>query len=249
MASYLILGCGYTGRVLEQLLLSEGHQVTCTSRSRAGHVRFELEDEDTWAGLPQSVDGTFITLPFKDREIAVKFVSELMPALGKVVFMGTTSAFRVTREHQVVNESSEIDVDNERTRAESELLAAGCLAVYSAGIYGPDRSPLNWIKSGRVTANDRFVNFIHVQDLAQVLYRAMCVGQPGARYIASDGHPMRWAEIIDQLEKLYGIKGKRAEPSRRPSKRIDPNVTLTNLGVSLKHSDVIAGIRADHEGN
>ena len=178
MANYLILGCGYTGRVLEQLLSSAGHQVICTSRSKDGYVRFELEDQGTWGKLPQSVDGTFITLPFKDKEVAAKFVSELLPALGKVVFMGTTSAFRVSREHQVVHESSEIDPDNERNRAESELLAAGCVAVYSAGIYGPDRSPLNWIKSGRVTANDRFVNFIHVQDLAQVLYRAMGAGQP-----------------------------------------------------------------------
>ena len=247
MASYLILGRGYTGKVLEKLLLSRGHQVTCTSRSDPAAVRFVIEDDETWAVLPQNLDGTFITLPFKDRLIASRFAGELLPALGKTVFMGTTSAFRVSREHQVVDEHSEIDPDNARNQAESELLAAGCVGMHSAGIYGPDRSPLNWIKSGRVTANDRFVNFIHVEDLAKVLYGAMRLGKPGARYIASDGRPMRWSDIVHRLEELYGIESKPAQPGRRPSKRIDPTRTLTALGVELTYRDVIEGIRADHE--
>ena len=116
MASYLLLGRGYTGRVLEQLLLSEGHHVTCTARSGAEAIRFVLEDEQTWAALPQFVDGTFITLPFKDRAIAGSFVDGLLLNLGKIVFMGTTSAFLVTQEHQVVDEDTGIDPDNERNR-------------------------------------------------------------------------------------------------------------------------------------
>ena len=246
MASYLVLGRGYTGRVLERLLVSEGHRVTCTARSHPDLLRFVLEDETTWTGLPQKISGTFITFPFINWVSSRRFVNRLLPALGKTVFMGTTSAFLVTEEHQVIRENSEINPDDERNRAEAELLAAGCVGVHSAGIYGPDRSPLDWIQRGRVTVNDRYVNFIHVEDLAQVLFRSMCIGDPGTRYIACDGNPMRWSDIIHQLEDIYGVKSQPEKPGRRPSKRIDPKYTLDALSAELQYPDVIQGIRADY---
>ena len=60
------------------------------------------------------------------------------------------------------------------------------------------------IEDGRVTPSDRYVNFIHVDDLARVLYQAMVAGERDARYIASDGKPMRWSEIINKLGEEYG---------------------------------------------
>ena len=160
--------------------------------------------------------------------------------------MGTTSAFLVQQEHQVVREDSAIDPDVERNRAEHELINAGCVCVHSAGIYGPNRSPINWIQDGRVAPSDRYVNFIHVDDLATVLYRAMLFGDPGARYVASDGRPMTWSDIIDKLETLHGINSHPARAARRSSKRIDPSHTVDALGIEITYPDVIQGIASFH---
>ena len=247
MAKYLILGRGYSGRVLERLLKSHGHQVTCTSRHHIDQLQFNLDDEKTWGILPREIDGTFITLPFKKRVIANRFADQVIPGLGKVVFMGTTSAFLVEKEHQWIRENSDLDPDNDRNAAESELVRAGCICVHSAGIYGPNRSPIDWIEDGRVTPSDRYVNFIHVEDLARVLYQAMALAEPGTRYIASDGSPMTWSEIIANLKNLYGIHSRPPKPVKRASKRIDSRLTVQKLGVDLKFKDVIHGIQSFHE--
>ena len=232
--------------MLDRLLQSDGARVLSTSRSKTGTIHFVLEDERTWSNLPDAVDGTFITLPLNNPRLARAFASQVVSGLGKVVLMGTTSAFRIREDHQVIHEDSELDEDNLRNRAESQLIDAGAIGVHAAGIYGPGRSPLEWIRDGRVTPNDRFVNFIHVNDLARVLVQAMSRGQPGMRYLASDGQPKRWSEIIAQLEDGYGIQSGAAKPSNRPSKRIDPTWSLKTLGVALQYSNVIDGIQAIH---
>lgn len=244
MEKYLILGHGYSGKELEKILLSNGSQVVCTSRQQSGQIHFDLENKDTWGNLPTDVVGTFITMAFNEQETTNAFVETLLPRLGKVVIIGTTSAFQVDQQHQVIDENSTLKKSNHRNQAELELIKAGAICVHSAGIYGPGRSPVNWIQDGRVSANDRLVNLVHVHDLARVLIQAMRIGISGKRYVISDGNPMNWMEIIENLNGLYDINSRNGKPSRRASKRIDPSQTLRRLNIELVYTNVIQGIQS-----
>jgi len=244
VVKYLILGRGYTGKFLDRFLIELGHEVVSTSRSDSGLVNFVLEDHSTWDSLPRDCDGTFFTLAVKDSKLIKRFLSEKASQLGKIVFIGSTSGFLVTEYDQIVTETTALDRNNLRVQAEYEIRLAGGVCVISAGIYGPERSPLRWVKEGRISPNRRFVNFIHVEDLTRILYKAMLSGNSGDIYLASDGQPMRWSEIIRCWGLFPGKTAKGKTPVKRTSKRIDPTTSLKTLNIILKHANVIEGVKS-----
>ena len=225
-----------------------GHEVVSTSRTNPDLIKFELEDRSTWAHLPENNDGTFFAMPVKDSAVVKKFLSKKASQLAKIVFLGSTSAFLVTELDQVVTESTTLDTDNSRVQAENEILRAGGICVISAGIYGPGRSPLRWVREGRIVPNERYVNFIHVEDLAQIMWKAMLSGIPGEKYLASDGQPMRWSDIISIWRKTPGIKDAGKTRSRKLStkisRKVDPTISLRALDIKLKYQNVITGVKS-----
>jgi nucleoside-diphosphate-sugar epimerase len=180
------------------------------------------------------------------------FLSEAAAQLGRIICIGSTSEFAVTEHDQVVTENTVLDRKNARVQAENEILRAGGICVISAGIYGPGRSPLRWVREGRIVPNERYVNFIHVEDLASILWKAMLLGKPGEKYLASDGQPMRWSDIISTWCKTPGIKvsGEATTHKVSPkiptklSRKVDPAISLRALGIKLKHQNVIKGVES-----
>jgi nucleoside-diphosphate-sugar epimerase len=240
---YLILGRGYTGRTLEKFITAQGHQVRCTSRTNPELIQFDLKDESSWKNLPKDNNGTFITLALNDLVLAEKFIAKMATQLGKVIFISTTSVFLVDEIDQLITEESALDENNPRKQAEDKLIEAGGIRVYSAGIYGPGRSPVNWVKRGRVGLNDGYVNLIHVEDLVQVLWKAMLLGKPAESYLASDGQPMRWSEIITLLELSPGKTNEQKRSTKKISKRINPSYSLETLDVQIKFPNVVEGVK------
>jgi hypothetical protein len=253
MKRALILGSGYSGKVLHTLLKSLKYDVICTRRSPGdSDVVFDLNRSETWSDLP-SVDATFWMFPCEPKDLVEKFLSEKGPSLGRVVCVGTTSSYLVSHEGAVVIETSPIHREEPRVQGELVALRHGAIIVRSAGIYGPARDPRRWVIEGRVSPSPKLVNFIHVEDLAAILVAVSERGRPGSVYLAADGRPQRWDELIAQWCSEFKIvlpeidsKSRPATrgPGLRVSKRIDSQGTLSELGVTLLFPDVQSGVRS-----
>ena len=105
----------------------------------------------------------------------------------------------------------------------------------SSGIYGPGKNPVDWVKNGYVGKSEKFVNMIHVKDLAHIIFKAGERGKKNSVYIASDGVPLQWSHVIELWEKEGLLSNVAEKPSKRSSKKINSSATLLELEVDLKY--------------
>jgi nucleoside-diphosphate-sugar epimerase len=113
-----------------------------------------------------------------------------------------------------------------------------------AGIYGPGRHPYDWIRTGRVALSRKYVNLIHVEDLAAICLAALNYGMAGAVYNVSDGTPRTWSEIgrglyADQLAEQD------IREQQEPGKRIDTtklHSMLEEARTSMHHPDLFSSL-------
>lgn len=236
--SILILGAGYTGRALQALIAREapGVVVHATTRQANALLRFDLHDASTWHALP-TVDCTFWMFPAEPVALVEKFFNTVGTCLGKIIVIGTTGSFPVSAPHVWIDEASPLDTTQPRVQGEALIRARGGVAVYAAGIYGPGREPRNWLARGLATPSDKYLNVIHVDDLAQILWRAALVGRPGALYLAADGAPHPWNALAARWQPELPPGGEQI--GGRVSKRVNPRATLEELDVTLRWQDVL----------
>lgn len=241
MSSVLILGAGYVGETFAQK--SRAVRIYRTHRriQNTGQ-RFELEDPTSWSELP-SVDATLWSFPARPLSLVKDFCKAYRKFLGKLVVIGSSASYRVREMDAWVDETSELDT-SERTQGEEWLREQSAVVVRAAGIYGPDRNPVEWLRSGRVAASEKFVNFIHVEDLGSLLQAAFEKAKPGSCYIASDGRPYRWSELAEFWQKEYGLSlPYGAKPSRRSSKQLSSRRAIEELDWQPRYRDVLEGVR------
>lgn len=243
MKRILLLGYGYTARAIEALIKKSapGIEIFRSSRQGAPHIRFDLNNRNTWEKIP-SVDGTFWTFPAEPEGQVKTFLEHYQHHLGKIVVIGTTRAFATTNEHQEVDETTSLDERMERVRGENLIRMIKGTAVYAAGIYGPQRNPVDWVRKGWVGPSPKFLNVIHVQDLAEICWAAMAKGKQGALYIAADNSPHSWEDLIDRWLAQYDLElPSNAIGSTRKSKKVNSLKSLTELEVRLKYPDIFVG--------
>jgi nucleoside-diphosphate-sugar epimerase len=147
-----------------------------------------------------------------------------------------------------IDETTAIDLNKPRVQGE-ELLRNDCAAVILrvAGIYGPGRHPFDWITQGRVGPSRKYVNLIHVEDLATICLVALDIGIPGEVYNVSDGVPRTWMEICRHLSASPTSQAGQGGYGQAPGKRINNAKLLAMLreaGMSMRHSDLFASLRA-----
>ncbi|MBA2664234.1 MAG: NAD-dependent epimerase/dehydratase family protein [Bradymonadaceae bacterium] len=128
------------------------------------------------------------------------------------------------------------------------------------GIYGPGRTLVAMLESGRYTLVDggkKVTNRIHVEDIAQAVLAMVERAPGGARtYLLSDGNPQSVAELVDFICEQTGIARPAEESLEDYAKRLqNPNVVarwkntyraknqrmLEELGVRLRYVDALAG--------
>ena len=130
------------------------------------------------------------------------------------------------------------------------------------GIYGPGRTMLNYIESGRyklVDGGSKPTNRIHVDDIVQSLLAMVEQAPGGARlYNISDGHPRTAAEVVDWLVEHCGIErpeeismedyrreyGENAAARWKNSYRVRNDRLIEELEVELRYPDVFDGYSA-----
>jgi nucleoside-diphosphate-sugar epimerase len=253
-AQLLILGCGYTGRFLVAEASGQGRIVLSTSRdpdrqltdfSPSQRLMFDLARPDTWTNIRTDADLIWC-FPAAPVELVRAFTKTLDAPPRRLVVLGSTSAYDGEDSSKAypppwIDESAPIDVRKPRVQGEEFLRNEhGATVLRIAGIYGPGRNPLDWIRSGRVGPSRKYVNLIHVEDLARICLLALENSKPGEVYNVSDGTPRTWADICRVAQTRWGIAARRAGNDNRPGKRIKTIALREKLGATLRHPDLYA---------
>jgi len=126
-------------------------------------------------------------------------------------------------------------------------------------IYGPDRLPLERLRSGEpVICQEHapIINRIHVDDLVEICFTAAMNTQISGIYNVSDGNSITMTEYLRSVARLAGIDEPREIPldeaqlSFSPeylsylteSRRIDNSRLLREFGLQLRYSNIEQGI-------
>jgi nucleoside-diphosphate-sugar epimerase len=219
MSSLFILGSGYTGRYLYAAATARGSRVWATSRNPdtnlsdlPPHARltFDLERRETWPLIPPE-SHVMWCFPARPLTLVRDFAAARLTNIARLVVLGSTSAYRLPDPladclPPWIDETMPIDETQPRVQGEEYLRAyCGAVVLRTAGIYGPGRNPLDWIRQQRVGYSDRYVNLIHVEDLAGICLDLCEQEVRGEIYNVSDGMPRTWNEICRQAQDRWGI--------------------------------------------
>lgn len=255
--SLIILGAGYTARFLLPLASRHYSQLLATSRDPDRHlrhlapgqrIRFDLTKNKTWKNIPAETDLLWC-FPAAPPALVKRFAATLAVPSRRLVVLGSTSAYDVgaSREYPPawIDESAPTDLTKPRVQGE-ELLRTDCGAIVLrvAGIYGPGRNPLDWIRTGRVAPSRKYVNLVHVQDLAKICLATLAHGKAGEVYNVSDGTPRTWREICHTARERWGISSIAEKEDAAPGKRIANGKLLKEIGITILHSDLYHEIGA-----
>lgn len=252
----VILGCGYIGRFLYSLATGRHQFVRATSRRpeqqltaipSIHRLAFDLERPDTWAHIPAQ-DDLIWCLPAVPLERVQLFAKSLIAPPGRLIVLSSTSAYGVVPDSQDypppwIDESASIDRVKPRVQGEEFLQNEfGAILLRIAGIYGPGRNPLDWIRQGRVGPSPKYVNLVHAEDLAAICLLALDKGKLGEVYNVSDGHPHTWNEICATAQQRWGITASAAKENRSSGKRISNAKLRSELGYEFQHSDLYSAL-------
>jgi len=254
----LVLGSGYTGHVLYGTGISQGRTIHATSRNPQSNLagilseqrlRFDLEQPATWPNLPAKANLIWC-FPATPLEQVQAFARTLDTAARRLVVLGSTSAYEVSDHHAEyppawIDESAPINLSKPRVQGEEFLRKEhGAIVLRVAGIYGPGRNPIDWIRTGRVTPSRKYVNLIHVGDLASICLVALEHGKPGETYNVSDGTPRTWSEICTTAQERWGVSTTAVKEDRSSGKRISNAKLRAELGYTLKHPDLYEALES-----
>ena len=249
----VILGSGYTGLVLHRMGTVQGRTVHASSRNPLTNLggipseqrlRFDLEQPSTWLNIPIGADLIWC-FPATPLEQVQAFTRRLNAPPRRIVVLGSTSAYEVS-DHSTdyppawIDESAQIDLTKPRVQGE-EFLRTNCGAIMLrvAGIYGPGRNPIDWIRNGRVGPSRKYVNLIHVEDLAAICLVALERGKPGEAYNVSDGTPHTWNEICVTAQQRWSTTAAVVVQEDQPTgKRISNAKLRAELDYVLKYPDL-----------
>lgn len=198
----LILGGGYVGRRLADRL-----GATTTHRSEGKchvgqSVYFDLADRDSWNNPPVA-DNVVWTFPAVPLEQVQAFYRTKLQNVGKLFVYASTSCYLTQQTDQLIDETRELDLTRQRVVGEEWLRQQGATILVLAGIYGPNRQPLDWLKKGVIKTPDKRVNLIHVDDIVAITLRLLNDERDlrGERFNLADGEASFWRDIAGH----YGI--------------------------------------------
>jgi nucleoside-diphosphate-sugar epimerase len=190
------------------------------------------------------------------------------PDLGWAGYLSTTGVYG-DRNGGWVDEDSSLAPSGERGRRRAEA-EQGWLKLHReaglpvhlfrlAGIYGPGRSALDTMRSGRaqrVIKPGQVFSRIHVADIAAVLEASIARPRPGAAYNVCDDDPAAPDAVIAHAATLLGLdpppeipfaQAQLSEMARSfyaDNKRVANDRIKRELGVSLTYPSYRAGLAA-----
>jgi len=247
----IILGYGYTGRHIMELTLKQGTKAWATSRNPAlqlaavpspRRLEFDLVRRETWGQLPAGAD-LICCFPATPLQTVQRWAKTQNLQLSRLVILGSTSTYEVGTFQEYpppwTDESASVDLTKPRVQGEEFLRKdCGAIVLRVAGIYGPGRNPVDWVRQGRVSPSRKYVNLIHVEDLAAICLLALDKGKPGEAYNVSDGQPHTWNEICAIAQQRWGVTAAAAHEGPSPGKRISNAKLRSELDYRFQHPDL-----------
>lgn len=281
----LLIGCGYVGGRLARQYQTQGMGIAGVVRSEEGlarlvalgvpGIRRDLAGDDL-GDLPLAGAEVFHLAPPPRRGVEDTHTRRLVDVFTRagqprrLVYVSTTGVYGdcggawvdETWPTRPGADRSRRRWDAEQTLRQWSLETGGELVILRvAGIYGPDRLPLERIRQGLPLVRPEespYTNRIHVADLVSALMAAMERGRNGAVYNACDGHPSTMAEYFLAIAAAVGLPAPPLIPIAEASgqlsegmlsylaesRRLSNHRLLEELGLSLRYPTLQDGLRA-----
>ena len=234
MYTLQIVGAGYTGTKIAQFFADKKQKVFALTRSLEKAQEFEkqkiqpivadLTRPETFSQIPPA---HFIVLcPAPDEttekayeEIYIKGIGNYLKAIKKnprpslIVYCSSTGVWQ----DQSAGDFDETVVPTPQSKkaqilveAEKQVLNSGYPAAILrlSGIYGPGRNRLQAFKEGRwpEPGTNRWMNLIHVDDIAALLPAFFKNAREGEVYLGTDDEPVLTSGLAQWLsEKTIGL--------------------------------------------
>ncbi|WP_447962820.1 hypothetical protein [Nitrospira sp. Ecomares 2.1] len=241
----VILGTGYTGRRLFHQAVNAGWNTFSTSRMPDVHlsdippesrIAFDLTQTETWRFIPSPAHLIWC-FPATPLSLVQTFFATRPMDSGRILVMGSTSAYGTNC--GIVTEQTPVNLDLPRVQGEEYLRTQlGAVIIRLAGLYGPGRHVLNWMRSGRIHNTPKWVNLLHVEDAAGICLRALERAQKGTTYLASDGTPRTWTEIFSIASEKWSMPIPPPTPLQEIGKQVSIHKLLTTLHYTLRFPDL-----------
>ncbi|MFB1489596.1 MULTISPECIES: SDR family oxidoreductase [unclassified Thiocapsa] len=284
MNEQIVVGCGYVGMRLARQYREQGEAVTCIVRSDAGVARLEhhgiqglrcdLAAENLGdLGLAEARVFHFAPPPGNGvQDPHTRHLVEVFERYGhprRVLYISTTGVYGdcagswIDETHPV----APVAARSQRRRDAEETLLRWCaesgrdlVILRVAGIYGPDRLPLERIRAGAPLVRPQeapYTNRIHVDDLVTACIAAMERAPSGAIYNACDGHPSTMTDYFLDVAAAAGLPSppliSLAEAADRlsegmlsylsESRRLRNDRLREELGVVFRYPSLAEGLR------
>lgn len=287
MSNILIFGLGYTALYFSKFATDHGYNVIATSREpqvkqisadklNINNQKFKIINFDNKEEVNKSLSNSqyiLISIPPKDGVdlIFKEFNQEIIKYKTKIKWVGYLSSTGVYGDHDGawVDESSECKGNSSsnkaRINAENEWMSL--YKTYNmpvnifriSGIYGPERSSIDKIKSGKnfaIYKENQFFSRIHVEDITGILYSSIQKPTKGEIYNLSDDMPAPSHEVDLYAAKLLNypnlklINYKDANLSEMAQEFFSSNKKVSNekvknkLKYKFKYKDYMSGLTA-----
>lgn len=251
MATWVIVGCGFTGQELARQLVAGGHDVIVTRRDagRAEAIAGELGPHarglalDLAGPLPALPTGAIVACLAPPGADPAGEITRLATACERVIYVSSTGVYGAGHGAWVDEGWPLAPLTREgaaRVLAERALPGAA-IALRAAGIHGPGRGLVDRLRAGTyriVGDGGAHVSRIHVADLVQAIARA---GErpdvTGAVNVADDA-PDPIGLVADTLADRLGVA---------PPARIDPASASPELAGMLLADRRISNARLKRE--
>ena len=283
MSHLLCLGLGYTARVLACRLHNEGWRIGGSAKDDEGVKRIAAggyegmqfdgasSSQDVIDALHTATHLLISASPGAAGDLVLAHCGDSITAAPNLRWIGYLSTVGVYGDHggAWINEDTLATPGSERSKhrlaAEEDWMALGQahdLPVHIfrlAGIYGPGRSAIDNLRTGRARRIDKpgqVFNRIHVDDIATVLQASIAQPSSGRIYNVTDGNPSAPADVVAFGAELLGlpvpplVSFKDAGLSAMgrsfysENKRVSNARILGELGVTLSYPSYRDGLRA-----
>ncbi|AMO71013.1 SDR family oxidoreductase [Sphingorhabdus sp. M41] len=213
MPRILIFGMGYTASRLAQRLRAEGYEVNGTRRE-ASDGALAFDDRPSVLAALESASHVLSSVPpaSDDSEPVLEQYGEAIreASLGWCGYLSATGVYGDV-DGAWVDESAPIGSGRRKARSEADQrwqeLRDDMHIFRLPGIYGPGRSPLTRVRSGkarRVNMPGQVFSRIHVDDIVSAVIGSF--EGPAGVYNISDDLPAPQHEVIAHAARLLGME-------------------------------------------
>jgi len=248
----VILGAGYTGKFLYPLAKAQGWQTYATSRNLSNHLThvekedrlyFDLAQRESWNEIPPTAHLIWC-FPAIPQEAAGHFLNTLPEGRGRLLVLGSTSAYGAGQP-ALVDEQTPVDYSLPRVQSEEYVRQEyGAVVLRLAGLYGLGRHVLDWMRKGKVSNTNKYVNLIHIEDVAAICLAALEHAPDGDSFVVSDGIPRQWSEIFSVASTRWGMNCPPLTQPQNLGKRLNSEKLHTALQYTFRHPNLYEALDA-----